>query len=1026
MIVPTAEQEAILAAAPGPFRISAGAGTGKTTTVAMLVADVVARAGLEPEQILGLTFTNKAAAELADRIRAMTAPVVGTGREAEIHTYHGFAAQIVGEFGPLVGIERGAAVITPTFSRQLLFEVVRHRTFEHFNATWEGSIDLVQRLGAALGDHLVDPRALADAAEPTEPWPQRLELLAVWDDYRLEKARLGVVDYADLISAACRLLDTHADVVERVRSRFGLVLLDEYQDTNPAQRILLQKLFAAGFPLIAVGDPDQTIYEWRGATPSNFEQFVTHFPQASGAPSHSLSLTLNRRSDRLVLDVANRVRQEIGSGTPALTGVDGAGRGEVGVRWLADAVVEAEWIADEITRLHEQGVPWSQMAVLFRKNKTIAQVHDALTAAEIPVEVANLGGLLAVPEITDLRAWMRIIYAPEDGPALLRILMGPRYALGLGDLVHLTRWVDTANREAGADSEIDFDHERLAPHTMLEALDHLEEMEELPARVRDRLLRFRDEFRYLLGFAQGATLAELARTILDRTGAWHDIEAMGEAGRLSARLNVYRFLDLTEEWSPLEGRPSLGAFLDHLRVMEENPADELDAARLSGEEAVALMTIHRAKGLEWDVVFIPAVTKGTFPSQSSGFPNPYLRAQWLPHEYRLDDPPPITAEMTKDEADAILREHHLRQEWRTAYVAVTRARHQLYLSGAYWYGATSPTQRPTPPSDLLELVRTVEGVTDLGIDAEPPRPEILRSPTKAPAPDPVFSEGWAAALRQTIEDPTTPLTLAESLGLHEAVAARVDDYQQRLFDLETVPAQVESERSTSVTGLVTYAACPRRFFWTEVDRLPRRPSPAARRGVEVHRRIELHSLGQVPLALNEADDYDLAAEAGPGSPAGAYTTYLNSPYATRQPLLVEVAFQFPTEAGLAVRGRIDAVYPEAADGWEIVDFKSGRRRDDPWLGVQLEAYAVAVDRVDFGLPRPSRLGVTFAYLGDGLEVVRSDADSTWVKQADEHVEELAEGIVGERFDPVGSTACRSCEFVRFCPTGQAWLSEHPA
>src|SRR5690606_40561569 len=135
------------------------------------------------------------------------------------------------------------------------------------------------------------------------------------------------------------------------------------------------------------------------------------------------------------------------------------------------------------------------------------------------------------------------------------------------------------------------------------------------------------------------TLAELARAILEVTGAWKEVEAMSPAGRLSARLNLYRFLDLTEEWSPLEGRPSLAAFLAHLELMEENPADELDAARLSGEDAVAILTVHRAKGLEWDVVFVPAVTKKDFPATPREYPDPYRRPQFRPHEWRRDTPP---------------------------------------------------------------------------------------------------------------------------------------------------------------------------------------------------------------------------------------------------------------------------------------------------------------------------------------------------------------------------------------------------
>ncbi len=1027
MLDPTPEQERVLSAPLGPMRIAAGAGTGKTTTVAMLVHHLTTAGGVEPEAVLGITFTNKAAGELADRIRGLLSADLGPGREAEVHTYHGFAAQVVSEFGALVGIERGASVITPTFARQLLFEVVRHRDFHHLDVTWDGSIEKVQRLGAALGDHLVDAQSFTRAATGEEPWPERLELLATWQDYQEEKRRLGVVDYADLISSAVRLLAEHPDIRERIRDRYRVVLLDEYQDTNPAQRVMLQYLFGDGFPVVAVGDTDQTIYEWRGATPANFEAFPSQFPKADGSPAQRHELTLNRRSDRLILDVANLIRARIRPHAPRLQARKGAGPGKVGVRWAGDALAEADWIADQVVRLHESGVPWSEIAILFRKNRHIALIHDALGLRDVPVEVANLGGLLSVPQVADIRAWMSILHAPEDGPSLLRIVMGPRFGLGIGDLAHLTRWVVT---RGDPNRELEADHERLPGHTMVEALDHLEQIQDLPDRVRKTLTRFRAEYRRLLEAAQSVSLGELTRLILDVTGTWRDVEALSPAGRLSARLNLYRFLDLTDEWSPLEGRPSLAAFLHHLDVMESNPADELDAARLSGEEAVALLTIHRAKGLEWDVVFVPSVTKGNFPAKPGTFENPYTRPQWLPHAFRLDDPPDFDAETCPKDAEDLLRQRHLRQEWRTAYVAVTRARHRLLLSGASWYGAVTPTQNPVDPSPLLDLVAGVEGVEDLGRDPLPPRPEVLRLEGSTPAPDPLFPHGWPAALREAISDPGAALERARSAGLERQVSARLGEFQQRLFELEEEPEAPSAPSvapSTSVTGLVTYAACPRRYYWSQVDRLPRRPNPAARRGVDVHRRIELHAMGQVPLEDAGQAGFDLVeGESVPSGVGSAFSAYLGSAYARRKPVLVEVPFQFITPPGLAVRGRIDAIYADdVGEAWEIVDFKSGRPRSDPWLPVQLEAYALATQQVDFGHPLPSRVSVSFVYLGNGLQVRTRDADASWLTSARTHIEGLAGAIVEGVFDPEPSSACRSCEFSRFCPPGSAWLTEHP-
>ncbi|MGH9891233.1 MAG: ATP-dependent helicase, partial [bacterium] len=581
MIVPTPEQLVVIEHPLEPLRVEAGAGTGKTATVAMRVVHLVNQMGMEPESILGITFTNKAAAELADRIRSALAVTskLDPGREVEVHTYHGFARQLLREYGALVEVERTTDVITPTFSRQLIEVVLANVELPALNPANRGNVDDLRRLGSALGDNLLEPHQVEIPAGPLDQaWSTRASLLIGLDAYQQEKRRRGVVDYSDLILRAQQLVSTYPDVAREFRSRYRAVMLDEYQDTNPAQRELLRLLFAEGFPVMAVGDIDQTIYEWRGASPHNFAQFPSHFPRRDGQAATTRSLTLNRRSLPAILSAANAVREKTGSGQKLLRPLDGSIGGEVAVSWLPDAVAEAEDIArriQELSAIYE----WRDMAVLFRKNKDMTLIHDALRAADIPVEVANLGGLLAVPEVTDLHAWLRLLQVPEDSPALYRILLGSRFRLGLGDLVHLSNWARGLNRN--------FDEEATIPqHTLLEAIDHLEDLEKLRPAARIALEKFRDEYRSLLAATQGVSLVELCRQILDRTGAWNDLAAMPASTQLSARLNLYRFLDLTEDWSPLEGAPSLAAFLRHLEAMAEERSEELDTARLSGENAV--------------------------------------------------------------------------------------------------------------------------------------------------------------------------------------------------------------------------------------------------------------------------------------------------------------------------------------------------------------------------------------------------------------------------------------------------------
>lgn len=1015
-LIPTPEQTEIVEYPPLPLRIAAGAGTGKTTTLAMRIAHLVATSAAQPEQILGITFTNKAAQELGERIAEMLDGTVQPGRDVEIHTYHGFAALILSEFGALAGVEHDAKIITPTFARQLLFDSIESGSYEHLDITWRGIVDRPEKLASDLGDNL---RTAADLVEHSaegsgDPWNERGELAAIVARFEAEKRRLGTVDYSDLVRLAYDVVADHPDVGARIRSRYRIVLLDEYQDTNPAQRELLLRIFGEGFPVTAVGDPDQTIYEWRGASLENFAAFPEHFPQTDGSPARTLSLTVNRRSSQRVIALANAVRKGTGESTGRnLVAVDGTGPGFVATRWTRTAIDEAEFIADTLLDLRAEGYEWRQMAALFRKNKDITLIQQALEERQIPAEVASIGGLLAIPEIVELHAWLKILNNPAASPALMRILLGSRYRLGFADILPLTRWA--RSRLTG--------HEVLKP-TLLEAIDNLDSIVGLESAAYNALEAFRSLYRSLLQDAQGASLVELARLILQATGSWQEIEAMPDQSRLSVRLNLHRFLDLAEEWSPLEGRPSLPAFLEYLDVMADGNSEELTPARLSGQDAVALLTVHRAKGLEWPVVFVPGLYHNNFPSGVRSYEDPFEKAHVLPYSLRLDADrlPRLTESMDVAERQAVLKEQHSRQEWRTAYVAVTRAKERLYLSGAHWYGTPEPRKQPVRPSELFELATGY--ADDLGTDEAGERPQTLKYEAIGEgAPDPVFPEGWDTAMRKMTEDPAWADRRSTELGVSEAYHDRVQHYQDKLFRIPETPKLDEPDPfSTSVTGLVTYAICPQRFYWSEVDRLPRRPSGAARRGVEIHRRIELHHRGEVPLDDFVEDAYDVGPPDTDRAGTKPFDAFLASRFAKSKPVLIEAPFDLKIGSS-NVRGRIDAVYSPAPGHWEIVDFKSGRPSKLAATAVQLEAYALAATEVPFTVNRPDVIDVTFAYLGDGLETVSERADERWIEEAKLHLTKLIGRIEAEEWNAEPSSACRHCDFARFCEPGSRWLAD---
>ena len=1012
-IRPSPEQAAVIAAPLAPLRVTAGAGTGKTTTMALRLAALVERGTVEPEEALGITFTNKAAEELADRLRASLPGFARAGREVEVTTYHGFAHGLLREFGPIVGVGRESGVVTPGYARQLLREALGAAPRSALDLTAPGRrVDELVLLAGRLGDHLRDTADLRRAANGDEECrARRLEMADVLDAYAERKQALGVVDYADLISRAYALVTEHPALAAAVRDRYRVVLLDEYQDTNPAQRELLRTIFGSGFPVTAVGDPDQTIYEWRGASLENFAAFGEHFAGADGEAAATLPLTRNRRSAVRIVDLANAVRGRIShtSGLDRLHPVDGAPDGAVVAAWFRDAVSEARWIAGEVARLHdEEGAAWSDVGILFRRHRQMGLVRDALQEQGVPVEVAALGGLLEVPEVADLHAWLRVLGRPDDAPALLRILLGAHYRLGLADLAPLSRRL----APVGGGSE---DGPGWA---LLEVLD--ESIDGVRPEAAGRLLEFRRRYRRMLREAQSVSLVELCRRILDVTGAWPEVEALDDSARLSARLNLYRFLDLAEAWSPLEGSPSLDAFLDYLDLLvEEHATDELDTARVGGEDAVALITAHRAKGLEWPIVVLPALCDGTFPGRPQVLEDPDAYPQFIPDELRLDLGWAGPLPEDPGERREALRTRHDDQEWRVAYVAVTRARQRLIATGAAWY----TERRPRKPSPILEMARDVDGaaVAEWAADPGDP-PERLRLPqADATDADTTFPDGWREGIRRAIEDPEHPRRLAASLGITPSYDAAVDQLHIVLDGLPdpAPPPDPESGFRTSVTGLVSFATCPQQYSWSEVDRLPRRPSAALRRGVDLHRRIELHNRGIAALEEAGPGFYDLPDE--DAVPAGGgFAAFAASRFAADRPRLVEAPFELKV-GDARVAGRIDAVYEPEPGLWEVVDFKSGRRSDHPALRTQLEAYALAAAEAGLAAEPPEHIRVAFVYLGGGLEEVSEEVDEGWLDAARTHLSALVAGATGGDYPAHPSAACRRCDFSRFCEPGLAWL-----
>ncbi|MEV5505955.1 ATP-dependent DNA helicase [Streptomyces orinoci] len=746
----TPEQTACITAPPAPQVIVAGAGSGKTTVMAARVVWLVGTGQVAPERVLGLTFTNKAAGELAERVRkALAQAGVHTGQpddgatgEPQISTYHAFAGRLLKDHGLRIGLEPDVRLLADATRYQLAARVLRTAPGP-YPALTRPFGDLVADLLALdgeLAEHLVELDELrahdtellarlegaklsnADLRKVPETARARLELLGLVSAYRAEKRRRGLLDFGDQIARCAELARTRPEVGRLLREEFQVVLLDEYQDTSVAQRLLLAHLFGggSGHPVTAVGDPCQAIYGWRGASVANLDDFPRHFPHADGSPARRQSLSENRRSGGRLLRLANGLAAELRErheGVAALRPAPGAEHdGLVRCALLPTHAEELSWLADSLAHLVRTGTRPGAIAVLCRTATDFARIQGELTARDIPVEVVGLSGLLHLPEIADLVAVCEVLQDPTANAALVRLLTGPRWRIGPRDLALLGRRARTLvpYGSAGTDPE-----RRLAEAvegrdpaetiSLADALDTFLTGEDaddgLPfsAEARVRFARLAAELRDLRR-CLADPLMDLLHRVLATTGLEVELSASPQALAARRRETLAQFLDIAASFAGLDGEAGLAAFLGFLRTAAQYEKG-LDNALPGGEDTVKVLTAHKSKGLEWDVVAVPGLTARAFPSEQS-------RDLWtaqarvLPHALRGDAGtlPEVASFDAKGLAafKAAMKEHQRIEELRLGYVTFTRPR-SLLLASAHWWGPEQ--KRPRGPSAFLHALR---------------------------------------------------------------------------------------------------------------------------------------------------------------------------------------------------------------------------------------------------------------------------------------------------------------------------------
>ncbi|MEV0737324.1 ATP-dependent DNA helicase [Streptomyces sp. NPDC050549] len=756
----TPEQTACIIAPPAPQVIVAGAGSGKTTVMAARVVWLVGTGQVAPEQVLGLTFTNKAAGELAERVRkaliraGVTDPDVidpdNPPGEPVISTYHAFAGRLLTDHGLRIGLEPTSRLLADATRFQLAARVLREAPgpYPALTRSFPDLVSDLLTLDAELSEHLVPPERLRaydtdllralegvklrnpELRKVPEAAAARRELTELVSRYRTAKRERDLLDFGDQIALSATLARTRPEVGEILRDEFRVVLLDEYQDTSVAQRILLAGLFGSGtgHPVTAVGDPCQAIYGWRGASVANLDDFPEHFAHADGRLAARQSLSENRRSGGRLLDLANGLAEPLRAmhaGVEALRPAPGAERdGMVRCALLPTHAEEIDWLADSIAHLVRTGKAPGEIAVLCRTATDFAEIQGALVTRDIPVEVVGLSGLLHLPEVADLVAVCEVLQDPGANASLVRLLTGPRWRIGPRDLALLGRRARllVAHARVGADDDPD---RRLAeavegvdPSEVISLADALDTFLETPLYgsggagdddglpfspdARVRFARLATELRDLRR-SLSDPLMDVLHRVLAVTGLEVELAASPHALAARRRETLSNFLDVAASFAAGDGEASLLAFLGFLRTAAQYEKG-LDNALPGGENTVKVLTAHKSKGLEWDVVAVPGLVTGTFPS-GQGREKWTAQGKVLPHALRGDTatlPDVVSWDSKGMKAfHEAMKDHQRTEELRLGYVTFTRPR-SLLLGSGHWWGPTQKKRRG--PSDFLQAL----------------------------------------------------------------------------------------------------------------------------------------------------------------------------------------------------------------------------------------------------------------------------------------------------------------------------------
>lgn len=979
----TAEQRAAVTHDTGQLMVLAGAGAGKTRVLCRRLAWLVDN-GRSPEELVALTFTAKAAEELRERAEELIRVAHDSLR---VGTFHAYAREILRVHGVDHGLTPARELVGEEERKLLLLERLEQLELRAWDLRGDttGLIDRFIRRIDRCRDELVGPDdflAWAEEARATSgsrslqvQREKDVEFARVFVAHDRWLAEEGLEDFGAAIVRALGLLREHPDRLEAVSASARHILIDEFQDTNHAQAELLGLLGARADSVVAVGDDDQGIYRFRGASTKNVVDFRRRFPNAA-----EIRLEANYRSSQAILDCAAAVVAPVPDRAPKnLVAVGPDARGPWPEFWVAqDVEAQARAVAGRARRLAEEGTPLEQQAVLMRAVRTEARpIVDVLERAGIPHQVRGGTSLFERREVRAGLAWLRALTRLDDVQAHLRLA---------ADAPEVP-WVEAAQAVSEAGGEA-------AVTRALRDVAEVHGDEELPALL-DELGRL----------AQQLDPIGLVRAVLDIGGLRAAAIAAGGAEGAARLAGLAALEKLTRDICHRRPGIDSAGLVDVLQGLAD-AGYRGEAGAPAEASGLQVMTVHQAKGLEFDVVYVVGLTAAGWPGSDRSTPD--IPDQLLP------------------EALPRGREAHQAEARRLAYVAMTRARHTLVLS----YPERAPSGAPNRPSPYYDEARAVAGDPDVRRVGRSAAVRLLEAVGEARARHEAASAAAARAIARG------EAATSEQAAVSEAAKALATARGEALAGAKEAPSPLpESDRPRSVHGVTLsptdieqYRTCPLAYRYARIDRIPTPPSADRAIGVAAHTALEAHyrpgGSGGDGAALVQRFEQELPATARAGVDAARAQQALERARewlpkyhdrfikAQLKPVAVERAFTLPIGSH-RVRGRIDRVDEHPAGGTQLVDYKTGRPPLESQRGgdnLVLRLY-LAGARDAWGI---YARGATLEYVFDG-RATPVNPDTQEVEEALTEAGRIADGIARGDFEPKPGWACRSCDFAGLCP-----------